>query len=383
LVENEYLKVEGSYFTVIYNNTNLTTLFKDLLNKKNKKNKIQYLKLITGLQDLSHLQPSFSLWDLSRKIRDDKEASEYFSSNDKRQISTDYIEQKVFPLRDEFEHFITEYGFHSEKEINLLVPHWHENPEQVVATLMDLISMPDTDNIRLQNKKQKEVFEEEFNKIKSKKLKKEVLKHRYFLWLREEYRDRSTQMYDIIRTVFLEAGKRLVKKGILTEIEDLFFVYPSEVVELFEKSPKSLNYLDKNKIIYKSFRNFNRPNEIWNNQISNEVLPDDNAVVLSGIACSFGLVEGTVFVAKSVKDAAEMQEGQIMITQFTDPSWTVHFSKIIGLVTETGGVLSHGAIISREYGIPAILGVDNITKTLKTGDRVRINGSNGTIELLT
>jgi pyruvate,water dikinase len=81
-------------------------------------------------------------------------------------------------------------------------------------------------------------------------------------------------------------------------------------------------------------------------------------------------------------DAENMPEGMIMVTKFTDPAWTVYFSKITGLITETGGMLSHGAIISREYGIPAILAVPDALKWIKTGDKLRINGSDGSIEIL-
>jgi len=382
LIEKDYLKVEGSYFVVIYNNSNFTILFKDLLKKKNKKGRIHYLKLITGLQNLSHLQPSFSLWKISRLIRNDAAALTYYNQYSTQQISADYLDQKEIPLRAQLETFIDTYGFHSEKELNLLVPHWHENPEQAISTLLDLLEKKDSESIIEQNKRQEVVFLDEFQKIKSKKLRKEVLKHRHFLWLREAYRDRSTQLYDIIRKVYLIAGERLCSKEILNTPEDVFFAYPRDIKALFDKSTVHLNELKNNKIIFKSFRNFDRPNEIWNNQsnISNQIASDLDS--LTGIACSYGVVEGEVYVAMSVKEATEMPKGKIMVTQFTDPAWTVYFSKIIGLITETGGMLSHGAIISREYGIPAVLGVNNITKTIKTGDVVRLDGNMGSVEII-
>jgi len=382
LVKNDYINVEGSYFVVIYNNSNLTTLFKDLLEKKNKTGKLQYLKLITGLQNLSHLQPSFFLWNLSRKILKDKEAFDFFNKNTAKEISASFLSKKELPFKKELQEFIDKYGFHSEKELNILTPNWHENPEQAIGTLKSLLKKTDDENLLQQNENQKKIFEEEFSKIKSNELRKEIIKHRYFLWLREEYRDRSSKMYDIIRSVYLEAGKRLVKKGILQEVSDIFFVEPKDIKSLFNKDKQLLQNLENNKIIFRSFRNFKPPNEIWSREVSIDSKLLESSNTLKGIACSFGIVEGKVFVAKSVKEAANMPEGMIMLTQFTDPAWTVHFSKIIGLVTETGGILSHGAIISREYGIPAILGVKNATKTFKTGDLVRIDGGSGLIELI-
>lgn len=381
LIHTDYLKVEGNYFLVIYDNSNLTTLFKDLLKSKNKKQTIQYLNLITGLQNLSHLKPSFALWDLSRSIRKNKKAFQYYTTKTKEEINIDYIKQIDFPFKNEFLDFIDKYGFHSEKELHLLEPNWHENPKQAITTLQNFINKEDSENIRLKNEKQKQVFEQEFQKIKSNKLKKEIQKHRQFLWLREEYRDRSSQMYDIIRTVSLIAGERLVTKKSLKNKEDIFFVYPSEVSLLFNKT-KPLKSIENNKIIYRSFRNYDRPNEIWSNQQDFNIEVPENAIILKGISCSPGVIEAEVFVAKTINEANNMPEGKILITQFTDPAWTVYFSKIKGLVTETGGVLSHGAIISREYGIPAVLGAKNITRTLKTGDKIRLNGTTGVIELL-
>jgi len=383
LINKDFLTVEGSYFVVIYNNSNLTTLFKDLLQKKKKNNSIQYLKLITGLQNLSHLQPSFALWKLSREILENNAHVDFYKSKSTKQLTEDYLNKKDIPLLEKLKKFIDKYGFHSEKELDISTPNWHENPTQVFATLLNFIDKPATENIIHQNEKQKLVFEKEFYKIKSKKLQKEIKKHRYFLWLREEYRDCSSQMYDIIRSVYLIAGKRLVEKQIIKTKEDIFFSNPNSIDLLFNNNANQIDKIAKNKVIYKSFRNFDKPNEIWSNKtllMPEKILKTDNN--LNGIACSYGVIEGDIYIAKTVNEANEMPNGKIMVTQFTNPAWTVYFSKISGLITETGGMLSHGAIISREYGIPAVLGVSNCTKILKTGDRVRLNGNSGVIEII-
>lgn len=87
-------------------------------------------------------------------------------------------------------------------------------------------------------------------------------------------------------------------------------------------------------------------------------------------------------VVEHIEDTANVQEGDILITRFTDPGWTPVFGRISGVATETGGVLSHAAVISREYGIPAVLAVPSLTKHLHTGQRIRLDGSLGTITLL-
>ena len=79
---------------------------------------------------------------------------------------------------------------------------------------------------------------------------------------------------------------------------------------------------------------------------------------------------------------AELADGDILVTTFTDPSWTPLFVSAAGLVTEVGGLMTHGAVIAREYGLPAVIGVENATKRIKDGERIRVNGTEGYIEFL-
>ncbi|MFA7138270.1 MAG: PEP-utilizing enzyme, partial [Bacteroidales bacterium] len=102
---------------------------------------------------------------------------------------------------------------------------------------------------------------------------------------------------------------------------------------------------------------------------------------ISGIPVSSGIVEGRARVVLSV-DEAMLEESDILVTKFTDPSWTPLFITIKGLVTEVGGFTTHGAVITREYGLPGVVGVENATKLIKDGHRIRVNGTNGYVEIL-
>ncbi|MGB9903922.1 MAG: PEP-utilizing enzyme, partial [Desulfotomaculales bacterium] len=102
---------------------------------------------------------------------------------------------------------------------------------------------------------------------------------------------------------------------------------------------------------------------------------------LPGIPVSSGTVEGRARVVFDFADAA-VEDGDILVTRFTDPSWTPLFVSVRGLVTEVGGVMTHGAVIAREYGLPAVVGVDNATKLIKDGQRIRVNGTEGYVEVL-
>jgi pyruvate,water dikinase len=107
-------------------------------------------------------------------------------------------------------------------------------------------------------------------------------------------------------------------------------------------------------------------------------LPAD---ALVGNPVSAGVVEGRARVLSGMADA-ELEAGDILVTAFTDPSWTPLFVSIKGLVTEVGGLMTHGAVIAREYGLPAVVGGENATRLIKDGQRIRVHGTDGYVEIL-
>ena len=108
---------------------------------------------------------------------------------------------------------------------------------------------------------------------------------------------------------------------------------------------------------------------------------DFPAGAIAGLAVSAGVVEGRARVILRMEDA-DLEDGDILVTTFTDPSWTPLFVSIKGLVTEVGGLMTHGAVIAREYGLPAVVGVENATQLIKDGQRIRVNGTDGYVEIL-
>jgi pyruvate,water dikinase len=118
--------------------------------------------------------------------------------------------------------------------------------------------------------------------------------------------------------------------------------------------------------------------EIITGSYNRENMP---AEAIAGIAVSSGLVEGRARVILKMEDA-DLEEGDILVTAFTDPSWTPLFVSVKGLVTEVGGLMTHGAVIAREYGLPAVVAVENATRLIKDGQRIRVNGTDGYVVIL-
>ncbi|HSC39264.1 MAG TPA: PEP-utilizing enzyme, partial [Chitinophagaceae bacterium] len=118
--------------------------------------------------------------------------------------------------------------------------------------------------------------------------------------------------------------------------------------------------------------------EVISGKYKRENLP---AEAIIGLAVSSGVIEGRARVVLNMEDA-DLEDGDILVTSFTDPSWTPLFLSIKGLVTEVGGLMTHGAVIAREYGLPAVVGVEHATRLIKDGQQIRVNGTDGYVEIL-
>lgn len=195
---------------------------------------------------------------------------------------------------------------------------------------------------------------------------------RYLIWLREEMRDLSNRMYYGIRRHVLAVSKKC-SLG-----DDIFFMTYQEILNDDRSS------IDHNRIVYDSYRNFRAPNEIGE-RFTRPHPPESTAErpgQLKGLAAGPGTVQGTAHVARTIQEALQLPTGSILICPYTDPGWTIALSRVSGLVTEAGGILSHAAVLCREFGIPAVLAVPDACDRIASGSQIEIHGDKGSIELL-
>src|SRR6185369_10904988 len=172
--------------------------------------------------------------------------------------------------------------------------------------------------------------------------------------------------------------------NIIHEKEDIFYLTFEELREGVRTNNLDYQIISKRKEEYKLFEKLTPPRvmtsdgEIVTGRYKRENLPADAII---GLPVSSGVIEGTARVILNMEDA-DLGDGDILVTTFTDPSWTPLFISIKGLITEVGGLMTHGAVIAREYGLPAVVGVENATKLIKDGQRIRIHGTDGYVEIL-
>lgn len=388
MIYNHYYNIEGGYFYAIYDNSNAATFCQESIDKANKKrnDKINYLHLVAGLSNLSHMRPTTELFELANKIKNSDLAFKYYSQITSEILSDTISKGNDFPMKEAVLKFINKYKYHSIRELDLQVANWDEDPKQVLNLLIEFVKNETIQNPGFLNKKQNELFQDEFQKLNSGSLRKTLNMHRHLLWWREEMRDYSSKMYYYIRRILLLIGHTMMDYGYLKSENDVFFLKFDELIDFGLRGDieKYQNLISKNRIFYKSYRNFSNPNEIWQKKdfFSRELSLLKTEKTFHGTAGAQGYIIAKAVVIQSIFETDKILDGCILITKSTDPAWTIYFSRISGLITESGGILSHGAVVSREYGIPAVLGISGITKLIKSGDMVEIDGEKGVVNVL-
>lgn len=179
-------------------------------------------------------------------------------------------------------------------------------------------------------------------------------------------------------------AEQLARANVIHEKEDIYYLTFQELREVVRTSKLDDEIVIQRKAEHELNRRLTPPRvitsdgEIVAGRYKRANLP---AGALVGLPVSSGVVEGRARVLSDMADA-DLEEGDILVTAFTDPSWTPMFVSIKGLVTEVGGLMTHGAVIAREYGLPAVVGVENATRSIKDEQRIRVHGTDGYIEIL-
>ena len=387
LTRKTYLQSEATYFWQIFINTIHQSLYKDSLLKYVSES--EYLTLLGSIDNISHLLPFYDMWDISRSIRGDEDAFKYWQSADAETLNRDFQkgeEKYVFPR---VRKLVEAYGYHSDKELDVTYPCYYEDATPMLVSIRDMVALSDEFS-PLEDKKKGEaayraILDEIRKKVGSRKYRKietKIMNMRKMLWWREEYRDISTRFYYIIRVYTIELAKQLVKEGVLSQIEDIWFTRVSALWDYLDgkMSADDLREMVKGKReYYNAFRNYMSENEIGGvfGEGAADVKISDGQI--KGLGANSGRITGTARVIEDFSQIGRLQENDILVTRFTDTGWTPKFAILSGIVTEYGGILCHAAIVSREYGIPAIVSCHDAMKQIKDGDTITLDGSTGIV----
>jgi pyruvate,water dikinase len=294
--------------------------------------------------------------------------------------------------------FLIEYGDRGFSR-EMYYPRWRDEPEYVFDQIQALTRDFDSDILKKRQKTtESRIKVENYVAFRIKNLRFGVLKYKLFkrilsfarkyIIFRENQRFNLDKWITRNRAIYLEIGKILEKKDILTEKEDIFFLYRKEIRSLNQKPPSKKEKQKLGELVnerrdeFKKFEFTIPPKFIHGPLEFDDFIKSSDQTVFHGFAASQGIITASVRILTDIKQVSEVKAGEILVVPRTDPGWCPVFAKIGGLVTETGGILSHGAVVSREYGIPAVTNVFNACTIFQTGMKVQIDGMKGIIRIL-
>ncbi|WP_369198904.1 rifamycin-inactivating phosphotransferase [Streptomyces djakartensis] len=298
--------------------------------------------------------------------------------------------------RDAIEAYLDRYGVRCAGEIDITRPRWRERPATLVPAILDNVRNFEPgaakrrfeQGLRESRQKEQDVLsrlrELPDGDRKADETKRMIDRVRTFIGYREYPKYGIIRRYFVYKQALLAEAGRLVRAGVLPDREDVFYLTFDEFREAVRTHRVDPELVRQRKDAFRSHHALTPPRvltsdgEIFTGAYRRDDVP---AGALIGLAVSAGTVEGRARVVLDMAQA-DLEPGDILVTPYTDPSWSPLFVGITALVTEVGGLMTHGAVIAREYGLPAVVGVDRATRLIRDGQRIRVHGSDGYVEIL-
>jgi len=298
--------------------------------------------------------------------------------------------------RDAILTFLDRYGMRCVGEIDITRPRWSEQPTTLVPVILGNIKnfAPGAGNRRFEqglqeaSKKEDEVLQRlrplPDGDQKDDETKRMIDRVRTFIGYREYPKYGIVSRYFVYKRALLEEAGRLVQANVLREKEDIFYLTLPELRDVVHTQHVDDQLIGERKDLFTSYQALTPPRVLTSDgeAVAGAYRRDDRpTTALIGVGVSAGTIEGRARVILDMADA-EVEPGDILVTAYTDPSWSPLFVAIDGLVTEVGGLMTHGAVVAREYGLPAVVGIEHATQLIRDGQRIRVNGTDGYVEIM-
>ncbi|MFD7817325.1 rifamycin-inactivating phosphotransferase [Streptomyces sp. NPDC059785] len=298
--------------------------------------------------------------------------------------------------RDAIEDYLDRYGMRCVGEIDITRPRWRERPTALVPVILDNVRnfAPGAAGQRFEQGRQQARAKERDvlsrlrtlpdGERKAAEAKEMIDRVRTFIGYREYPKYHIVCRYFVYKQALMAEAERLVRAGVLREREDVFHLTFQELHDVVRSHAVDERLVRERKEEFRSYRALTPPRVLTSDGeavAGSYRRADVPAGALAGLAVSAGTVEGRARVIHDMAEA-DLEAGDILVTAYTDPSWSPLFVAITGLVTEVGGLMTHGAVIAREYGLPAVVGVEGATRLIRDGQRIRVHGADGYVEIL-
>ena len=280
-----------------------------------------------------------------------------------------------------YQEFLEHHGHRCIKEAEMRNKPWRENEIPLMNYLLSIINSP----MSLVQKEEEIDYRKEFAFVKNPLLRAAAIsyakKSRQAVVDRESTKSQLIKLIDMFKTQYARLANLLVTENLLSDADLIYFLTHEEIGQLINGDTALHSMAVRRRKAYAIQEELSFDDIYIGKPTADLFDIEQNDGVLKGVPVSNGECEGVVHIVYSVDDANTLQKGEIMVARFTDIGWTPYYSIVNGLITEIGSSLSHGAVVAREYALPAIVNVKGATKLLKTGDHIKMNASKGTIAI--
>lgn len=351
--------------------------------------------VLKGIPNNPTTEMGLAIWDAAKQIKSDKDSMDTITSLGQDDLLIRY-NMKILPkaLQKSLDEFLSFYGDRAVSEIDLGLPRWREDPRHIINVIVNYVRLEDSskspDFIFANSIKEGEgVLQALIQRAgKKSKLRAHIVRFllnraRSLIGRREVWKTQMTSIYSKVREILLIIGEHLSDNGLLYKKDDIFFLTIDSILRGI--NGECLKPLVEGITLYYE-------NEMTRTSIPMVLLSDgtvpspkftavnNSADVLKGVPASPGIITGRARIILNPTDAV-IKPGEILIAPSADPGWTPLFLTAGGLIMERGGAISHGSVVAREYGIPAVVGVLGVLSKIKTGQMVTVNGFDGTVNI--
>ncbi len=392
------------------------------------------LSVLQGLPGIRTQEGNIALRRIAQRAARDDEAAAFISVEDAQSlwpaVQSERLPESLAWLRDELNAFLSEYGHRAAGELEAAEPRWVERPELILDTFRDYVLQPQSNDPDELLERQQAAARKAEQEIRDQLLsgsrwgrarwllvRAQIQQARRLQPLRENPKFTLLELSLQQRRLWRVLADRWIERGVIDAHDDVYYLLFDELATLSRRSSDPVVGARMRSRIRRRRRQYDRwsrtpapplrdrlgepintaepeapmtpasaaagdtelrdaPEHISSDE--SEALP----LTLRGIPASTGQASGYAHVADSPTVGREISQGQILVARFTDPGWTPIFPLASAVVTEIGGVLSHGAIVAREFGIPAVVNVQQVTERIQSGDRLHVNGATGQVTIL-
>ncbi|MCY3922212.1 MAG: PEP-utilizing enzyme [Chloroflexi bacterium] len=385
------------------------------------------LSVLQGLPGVRTQEGNIALRRVAQRTAASPEATDFVRREDAANlwpaVHSNLLPASISWLRDELDAFMAEYGHRAAGELEAAEPRWVEQPELILDTFRDYVLHPERNNPDELLERQRTTRVEAETQIREHLSQHPLGRFRWMLFnaqirqarrlqpLRENPKFSLLELSLQQRRLWKTLATRWIERDLLDDPDDVYFLLFDELATLTRRSDDATiaarmrSRIRRRRLQFVEWQKSQAPplRDRFGDPIGSAapapgeqppatVLVDDAEstpepdlelpLTLRGIAASTGEAEGRAHVADSAVTGRALTPGQILVARFTDPGWTPIFPLAAAVVTEIGGVLSHGAIVAREFGIPAVVNVQKATQQIRSGDLLRVDGASGQVTIV-